>query len=212
MYLKKIEVKGFKSFADKIELDFEKGITAVVGPNGSGKSNIADAIKWVLGEQSAKSLRGGKMEDVIFAGTQKRGALGFAEVTLVIDNADGLIDFEYSEITVKRRLYRTGESEYYINGTQCRLKDILEVFMDTGIGKDGYSLIGQGKIEEILSTRSEDRRHLFEEAAGIVKYKWRKNEAERRLENTRQNLLRVDDIIEELENQIEPLKVQSESA
>ncbi|MEG0004381.1 MAG: chromosome segregation protein SMC [Clostridium sp.] len=212
MYLKKIEVKGFKSFADKIELDFEKGITAVVGPNGSGKSNIADAIKWVLGEQSAKSLRGGKMEDVIFAGTQKRGALGFAEVTLVIDNADGLIDFEYSEITVKRRLYRTGESEYYINGTQCRLKDILEVFMDTGIGKDGYSLIGQGKIEEILSTRSEDRRHLFEEAAGIVKYKWRKNEAERRLENTRQNLLRVDDIIEELENQIEPLKKQSESA
>ncbi|MEG2893170.1 MAG: chromosome segregation protein SMC [Clostridium sp.] len=212
MYLKKIEVKGFKSFADKIELDFEKGITAVVGPNGSGKSNIADAIKWVLGEQSAKSLRGGKMEDVIFAGTQKRGALGFAEVSLIIDNGDGLIDFEYSEITVKRRLYRTGESEYYINGTQCRLKDILEVFMDTGIGKDGYSLIGQGKIDEILSTKSEDRRHLFEEAAGIVKYKWRKNEAERRLENTRQNLLRVDDIIEELENQIEPLREQSEGA
>ncbi|MEG0370892.1 MAG: chromosome segregation protein SMC, partial [Clostridium sp.] len=212
MYLKKIEVKGFKSFADKIELDFETGITAVVGPNGSGKSNIADAIKWVLGEQSAKSLRGAKMEDVIFAGTQKRGALGFAEVSLVIDNADGLIDFDYSEITIRRRLYRTGESEYSINGTQCRLKDILEVFMDTGIGKDGYSLIGQGKIDEILSSRSDDRRHLFEEAAGIVKYKWRKNESERKLENTRQNMLRLDDIIEELEIQIDPLQKQSENA
>ncbi|KMT21481.1 chromosome segregation protein SMC [Clostridium cylindrosporum] len=212
MYLKKIEVKGFKSFADKIELDFETGITAVVGPNGSGKSNISDAIRWVLGEQSAKSLRGSKMEDVIFAGTEKRGALGYAEVSLVIDNSDSLIDFDYSEITVKRRLYRTGESEYSINGTQCRLKDILEVFMDTGIGKDGYSLIGQGKIDEILSTRSDDRRHLFEEAAGIVKYKWRKNEAERKLENTKQNLLRIDDIIEELEVQIEPLKMQSENA
>lgn len=212
MYLKRIEVKGFKSFADKIDLDFNKGITAVVGPNGSGKSNVADAIKWVLGEQSAKSLRGAKMEDVIFAGTEKRGALGYAEVAITIDNQDHLIDFDYSEITVKRRLYRTGESEYYINGTQCRLKDILEVFMDTGIGKDGYSLIGQGKIEEILSTRSEDRRHLFEEAAGIGKYKWRKNEAERKLENTRQNLLRIDDIIEELEGQIEPLEVQAENA
>lgn len=212
MYLKKIEVKGFKSFADKIELDFESGITAVVGPNGSGKSNIADAIKWVLGEQSAKSLRGAKMEDVIFAGTEKRGALGFAEVSLIIDNEDGLIEFDYSEITVKRRLYRTGESEYSINGSQCRLKDILEVFMDTGIGKDGYSLIGQGKIEEILSNRSEDRRHLFEEAAGIVKYKWRKNESEKKLENTRQNLLRLDDILDELNGQIEPLKLQAENA
>ncbi len=212
MYLKRIEIKGFKSFADKLQIDIEKGITAVVGPNGSGKSNIADAIKWVLGEQSAKSLRGAKMEDVIFAGTEKRGALGYAEVTLIIDNTDSYINIDYSEISVKRRLYRTGESEYSLNGTHCRLKDILEIFMDTGIGKDGYSLIGQGKIDEILSGRVEDRRHLFEEAAGIVKYKWRKNESERKLENTRQNLLRVDDILDELEVQIEPLKDQSVNA
>lgn len=212
MYLKKVEIKGFKSFANKVELEFEKGITAVIGPNGSGKSNIAEAIKWVLGEQSAKTLRGNKMEDVIFAGTEEKGALGYAEVILTIDNKDRLIDFSYSEIEVKRRLYRTGESEYSINGTKCRLKDILEIFMDTGIGKDGYSLIGQGKIEEILSKKSEDRRSIFEEAAGIVKYKWRKNETERRLDNTRQNLLRVDDIIDELKVQLEPLKAQSENA
>lgn len=212
MYLKRIEIKGFKSFADKIELDFENGITAVVGPNGSGKSNIADAIKWVLGEQSAKSLRGAKMEDVIFAGTEARGALGYAEVALVLDNQSKLINLSYSEIIVKRRLYRTGESEYSINGSKCRLKDVLEIFMDTGIGKDGYSLIGQGKVEEILSTRSEDRRNIFEEAAGIIKYKWRKSETEKRLENTKQNLLRVDDIIEELKLQIEPLESQSENA
>ncbi|SHE32110.1 chromosome segregation protein SMC [Caloramator proteoclasticus] len=212
MYLKRIEVKGFKSFADKIELDFNGGITAIVGPNGSGKSNISDAIRWVLGEQSAKTLRGAKMEDVIFAGTETRKPLGCAEVSLTIDNSDGIVPIEYTEITVTRRLYRSGESEYLINNTPCRLRDIQEIFMDTGIGKDGYSLIGQGRVDEILSTRSEDRRNLFEEAAGIVKYKTRKLEAERKLENTRQNLLRIDDIISELEAQIEPLKEQSEVA
>ncbi|WP_027307443.1 chromosome segregation protein SMC [Caloramator sp. ALD01] len=212
MYLKRIEVKGFKSFADKIELDFNGGITAIVGPNGSGKSNISDAIRWVLGEQSAKTLRGAKMEDVIFAGTETRKPLGCAEVSLTIDNSDGIVPIEYTEITVTRRLYRSGESEYLINNTPCRLRDIQEIFMDTGIGKDGYSLIGQGRVDEILSTRSEDRRNLFEEAAGIVKYKTRKLEAERKLENTRQNLLRIDDIISELESQIEPLREQSEVA
>jgi chromosome segregation protein len=212
LYLKRIEVKGFKSFADKIELDFNGGITAIVGPNGSGKSNISDAIRWVLGEQSAKTLRGAKMEDVIFAGTETRKPLGCAEVSLTIDNSDGIVPIEYTEITVTRRLYRSGESEYLINNTPCRLRDIQEIFMDTGIGKDGYSLIGQGRVDEILSTRSEDRRNLFEEAAGIVKYKTRKLEAERKLENTRQNLLRIDDIISELESQIEPLREQSEVA
>lgn len=212
LYLKRIEVKGFKSFADKIDLDFNGGITAIVGPNGSGKSNISDAIRWVLGEQSAKTLRGAKMEDVIFAGTENRKPLGCAEVSLTIDNSDNIIPMEYSEITVTRRLYRSGESEYLINNTICRLKDIHEIFMDTGIGKDGYSLIGQGRVDEILSTRSEDRRNLFEEAAGIVKYKTRKLEAERKLENTRQNILRIDDIISELESQIDPLKDQSEVA
>lgn len=212
LYLKRLEIKGFKSFADKIDLEFNKGITAVVGPNGSGKSNIADAIRWVLGEQSAKTLRGGRMEDVIFSGTENRKALGCAEVTLTIDNSTGELPVEFTEVTVTRRLYRSGDSDYLVNNTSCRLKDVLELFMDTGIGKDGYSLIGQGKIEEIISTRSEDRRGLFEEAAGIVKYKTRKLEAERKLENTRQNLLRVTDIIQELEEQIEPLKLQSQTA
>ncbi len=212
LYLKRLEIKGFKSFADKIDLDFNKGITAVVGPNGSGKSNIADAIRWVLGEQSAKSLRGGKMEDVIFSGTENRKGLGCAEVSLTIDNSTGELPVDFTEVTVTRRLYRSGDSDYLVNNTSCRLKDVLELFMDTGIGKDGYSLIGQGKIDEIISTRSEDRRELFEEAAGIVKYKTRKLEAERKLENTRQNLLRVTDIIQELEEQIEPLKMQSQTA
>lgn len=212
LYLKKLEIKGFKSFADKVELDFTKGITAIVGPNGSGKSNISDSIRWVLGEQSAKTLRGAKMEDVIFAGTESRKALGCAEVALTIDNSCNTIPLDYSEITIARRLYRSGESEYLLNGTPCRLKDIVEIFMDTGIGKDGYSLIGQGRIDEILSTRSEDRRNLFEEAAGIVKYKTRKQEAERKLENTRQNLIRISDIIRELEGQIEPLYNQSQVA
>lgn len=212
MYLKRLEIKGFKSFADKVDLEFDKGITAIVGPNGSGKSNIYDSIKWVLGEQSAKTLRGSKMDDIIFAGTESRKGLGCAEVSLTIDNSKKMFPYDYSEITVTRRLYKSGESEYLINNTQCRLKDITELFMDTGIGTDGYSLIGQGKIEEILSSKSEDRRLLFEEAAGIVKYKTRKIEAERKLEITKQNLIRILDIINNLDEQIEPLKEQSEKA
>ena len=177
MYLKRLELQGFKSFADKTILEFMPGITSVIGPNGSGKSNIADAIRWVLGEQSMKELRGGKSVDIIFAGTQNRKSLGFAEASLVFDNQDGKLPIEYKEVTVTRKLYRSGETGYFINKTQCRLKDILELFMDTGIGKDGYSIIGQGKIDEILSNKSEDRRNVFEEAAGIVKFKTRKEES-----------------------------------
>jgi chromosome segregation protein len=212
LYLKKIEIQGFKSFADKISLEFKSGITSIVGPNGSGKSNIADAVRWVLGEQSAKTLRGTKMEDVIFAGTEHRKPLGFAEVSLTIDNSDSSLPVEYSEVTVMRRVFRSGESEYFINKTSCRLKDIHELFVDTGIGKDGYSVIGQGKVDEILSAKSEDRRHIFEEASGIMKYKLRKLEAEKKLELTKQNLLRINDIINELEIQLEPLQQQSETA
>ena len=212
MHLKRLEIQGFKSFADKIALDFNSGITAVVGPNGSGKSNISDAIRWVLGEQSAKTLRGGKMEDVIFAGTEHRKPLGFAEVTLTFDNSDSMLPVEFSEVTVTRRVYRSGESEYMINKTQCRLKDIYEMFLDTGVGKDGYSIIGQGRIDEILSSKSDERRHIFEEASGIMKYKVRKQEAEKKLEMTRQNLLRINDIIGELEIQLEPLREQAEVA
>ncbi|NLD46918.1 MAG: AAA family ATPase, partial [Clostridiaceae bacterium] len=212
MHLKRLEIQGFKSFADKICVDFNQGITAVVGPNGCGKSNISDSIRWVLGEQSTKTLRGGKMEDVIFAGTEHRKPLGFAEVSLTIDNSDKTLSIEYSEITITRRVYRSGESEYMINKTQCRLKDIYELFLDTGIGKDGYSIIGQGRVDEILSTKSDERRHIFEEASGIMKYKVRKQEAEKKLELTRQNLLRINDIIMELQNQLEPLKEQSETA
>lgn len=203
---------GFKSFADKTVLDFQKGITTVIGPNGSGKSNISDCIRWILGEQSMKSLRGSKSEDIIFAGTQNRKSLGYAEASLVFDNSDGKLPIEFDEVVVTRRIYRSGESGYFINKTACRLKDIQELFMDTGIGKDGYSIIGQGKIDEILSNKSEDRRHIFEEAAGIVKYRTRKVESEKKLENTKLNLLRVNDIIAELENNINPLKVQSEKA
>lgn len=212
MHLKRLEVKGFKSFADKIDLDFENGITAIVGPNGSGKSNISDAIRWVMGEQSAKTLRGNKMEDVIFSGTENRKSLGCAEVSITLDNSENIIPVDYSEVTITRRLYRSGESEYLINNNLCRLKDITELFMDTGIGRDGYSMIGQGKIDEILSAKSEDRRNVFEEAAGIVKYKTRKTEAEKKLQNTIGNLLRVNDIIQELEDQIEPLEKQSQIA
>ena len=212
MYLKRLELQGFKSFADKTTLELLPGITAVIGPNGSGKSNISDAIRWVLGEQSMKSLRGQKSEDVIFAGTQSRKSLGFAEVSLVFDNLDGKLPIEYTEVTVTRRLFRSGESEYLINKTACRLKDITELFMDTGIGKDGYSIIGQGRIDEILSNKSEDRRHVFEEASGIVKYKTRKIESEKKLEQTKLNLLRINDIIIEIEQKIEPLKLQSEKA
>lgn len=212
MYLKRLELQGFKSFADKTILEFMPGITTVIGPNGSGKSNISDAIRWVLGEQSIKSLRGAKSEDIIFAGTQNRKSLGFAEASLVFDNNDGKLPIEYSEVTVTRRIYRTGETGYFINKTPCRLKDILELFMDTGIGKDGYSIIGQGKIDEILSNKSEDRRHIFEEAAGIVKYRSRKEDSEKKLERAKLNLLRINDILSEIENNIEPLKIQSEKA
>ncbi len=212
MYLKTMELQGFKSFADKTTLEFMPGITSVIGPNGSGKSNISDAIRWVLGEQSMKSLRGSKSEDIIFAGTQSRKSLGFAEVSIIIDNTDGKLPIEYSEVTVTRRLYRSGETGYYINKTPCRLKDILELFMDTGIGKDGYSIIGQGKIDEILSNKSEDRRNIFEEAAGIVKYRVRKVESEKKLEQTKVNLLRINDILTEIEGNIEPLKMQAEKA
>ena len=212
MYLKRIEMQGFKSFADKTILEFKPGITTVIGPNGSGKSNISDAIRWVLGEQSMKSLRGAKSEDIIFAGTQARKSLGFAEVSIVIDNNDNKLPIEYSEVTVTRKIYRSGETGYFINKVPCRLKDILELFMDTGIGKDGYSIIGQGKIDEILSNKSEDRRHIFEEAAGIVKYRTRKQESEKKLEQTKLNLLRINDILAEIEANIEPLKLQSDKA
>lgn len=212
MYLKAIEVQGFKSFADKTVLEFNSGITSVIGPNGSGKSNISDAVRWVLGEQSAKTLRGGKMEDVIFAGTEHRKPMGFAEVSLTLDNSDNALPVDYSEVTITRRIYRSGESEYMLNRTSCRLKDIHELLLDTGLGKDGYSIIGQGRVDEILSSKSEDRRHIFEEASGIMKYKVRKLEAEKKLELTQQNLVRINDIINELENQLEPLKKQSETA
>ena len=212
MHLKRLEIQGFKSFADRTILEFMPGITSVIGPNGSGKSNISDAIRWVLGEQSIKSLRGDKSYDIIFAGTQNRKSLGFAEASIVFDNTDGKLPIEYQEVTVTRKIYRTGETGYYINKTPCRLKDVLELFMDTGIGKDGYSIIGQGKIDEILSNKSEDRRHIFEEAAGIVKYRVRKLESEKKLENTKLNLLRINDILSEIEGTLDPLKVQSEKA
>ncbi|WP_301626161.1 chromosome segregation protein SMC [Paenibacillus apis] len=212
MFLKRIELSGFKSFADKTEMEFVRGITAVVGPNGSGKSNISDGIRWVLGEQSAKSLRGGKMEDIIFAGSDARKAVNYSEVSLTLDNSDHVLPLDFNEVTVTRRVHRSGDSEYLINKQSCRLKDITELFMDTGIGKEAYSIIGQGRIEEILSTRSEDRRGIFEEASGIVKYKSRKREARRKLDETEQNLLRIHDLVSELEDQIGPLKDQSEKA
>ena len=212
MYLKRLEMQGFKSFADKTVIEFRPGITSVVGPNGSGKSNISDAIRWILGEQSMKSLRGTKSFDLIFAGTAARKSLGFAEASLVFDNQDGSLPIEYSEVTVTRKIYRSGETGYYINKVPCRLKDVLTLFMDTGIGKDGYSIIGQGKIDEILSNKSEDRRHIFEEAAGIVKFRTRKEESEKKLERTKLNLLRINDILAEIETNIEPLKAQSEKA
>ena len=212
MYLKKLEIQGFKSFADKTILEFMPGVTTVIGPNGSGKSNISDAIRWVLGEQSIKSLRGAKGEDVIFAGTSTRKPLNFAEVSLTIDNTDGKLPSDYSEVVVTRRLYRSGDSEFFINKNNCRLKDIVELFMDTGIGRDGYSIIGQGRIDEILSNNSDERRNVFEEAAGISKYKARKTEAERKIESTRQNLLRINDIINELKSKLGPLEKQSAKA
>ena len=210
MELKKLELQGFKSFADKTEIIFLDGITTIVGPNGSGKSNISDAIRWVIGEQSAKNLRGSKMEDVIFAGTEARKKIGFAEVSMYLDNSDGTLPIDYNEVIVTRRVYRSGESNYLINGTECRLKDIQALFMDTGLGKDGYSIISQGKVDEILSNKSEERRHIFEEAAGIVKYRTRKEEAQRKLENTETTLTRVGDVIAEIENNIEPLQKRAD--
>ena len=212
LYLKALEIQGFKSFPDKTVLSFGEDITAIVGPNGSGKSNISDAIRWVMGEQSTKALRGAKMEDVIFDGTQKRKGLGFAEVSLVIDNTEHLFDLDESEVMVTRRYYRSGESEYYINRRSVRLKDVNELFMDTGLGREGYSIIGQGKIDEILSVKSADRREIFEEAAGISRFRHRKEEAERKLSRTDENLVRINDKIDELELQVEPLRVQSEKA
>ena len=212
MYLKRLEMQGFKSFADKTVLEFMPGITSVIGPNGSGKSNISDCIRWILGEQSMKSLRGAKTQDIIFAGTQNRKSLGFAEASLIFDNTDGTLPIEYSEVTITRKIYRSGETGYYINKVPCRLKDVVELFMDTGIGRDGYSIIGQGKIDEILSNKSEDRRHIFEEAAGIVKYRARKEETEKKLEQTKLNLLRINDILTEIEGNLEPLQLQSDKA
>lgn len=212
MYLKKLEIQGFKSFPEYTLIEFDRGMTAVVGPNGSGKSNVTDAIRWVLGEQSVKSLRGGKMEDVIFNGTQSRKAMNYAEVSITLDNSDRFVDYDYSEIQLTRRLYRSGESEYQINHVNCRLKDIVGMFLDTGLGKDGYSIVGQGRVDEILSTKSEDRRRVIEEASGIVKYKVRKEEAERKLNSTDQNLTRIDDILSEISANIGPLKEQSEKA
>ena len=213
MYLRALEIQGFKSFPDKTVLNFGEDITAIVGPNGSGKSNISDAIRWVMGEQSVKGLRGAKMEDVIFGGTEKRSQVGFAQVTLVLDNTEHIFPtMEESEVSVTRRYYRSGESEYYINRQSVRLKDLTELFLDTGMGREGYSIIGQGKIDEILSAKSGERREIFEEAAGISKFRHRKEEAERKLERTEENLVRINDKIAELELQVEPLREQAEKA
>ena len=212
MYLKSLEVQGFKSFANKIVFKFHNGITGIVGPNGSGKSNVGDAVRWVLGEQSAKQLRGASMQDVIFSGTENRKPLGFASVAITLDNSDHQLPVEYQEVTVTRRVYRSGESEYLINGAACRLKDVNELFYDTGIGKEGYSIIGQGQIEKILSGKPEERRELFDEAAGIVKFKRRKATAQKKLEDEKQNLVRVNDILSELTKQLGPLERQAETA
>ncbi len=212
MYLKKVEIQGFKSFGDLVKLNIPPGITAVVGPNGCGKSNIADAMRWVLGEQSAKLLRGEKMQDVIFAGTQNRRGVGYAQVSMTIDNSEGELQIDYSEVVVTRRVYRSGESEYLINKSPCRLKDIHEVFMGTGVGKEGYSIIGQGQIDKILSSKPDDRRNLFEEAAGVYKYKLRKLEAEKKLEKKQENLVRIQDILTEVESRLEILEEQARKA
>jgi len=213
LYLKALEIQGFKSFPDKTVLNFGEDITAIVGPNGSGKSNISDAIRWVMGEQNSRQLRGAKMEDVIFGGTEKRNQMGFAQVTLVIDNTEHIFPTrQETEVAVTRRYYRSGESEYYINKQSVRLKDVNELFMDTGMGREGYSIIGQGKIDEILSVKSGERREVFEEAAGISKYRHRKEDSERKLERTEENLVRINDKIAELELQVEPLRQQAETA
>ena len=213
MYLQSLELQGFKSFPDKIKLTFDKGLTAVVGPNGSGKSNIGDAVRWVLGEQSTKTLRGNKMEDVIFSGTKTRKPMGFAAVTLEINNATGELGEEYGAVvSVTRKLYRSGDSEYRINGKSVRLKDVTELFMDTGMGRDGYAIIGQGRIAEIVSAKSTDRRDIFEEAAGVSKFRYKKQEAQRKLDGAQENLVRLLDIVAELEARVEPLRKQAEKA
>ena len=212
MFLKSLEMQGFKSFPDKTVIHFNKGLTAVVGPNGSGKSNLSDAMRWVLGEQSTKTLRGEKMEDVIFLGTSSRKPQGFAAVSLTFDNSDRALPVDADEVTITRRYYRSGESEYAINSSAVRLRDINELFMDTGLGRDGYSMIGQGKIAEIISAKSGERREIFEEAAGISKYRYRKAEAERKLLGAQENLTRLYDILSELEGRVEPLRIQSEKA
>ena len=212
MYLKSLELHGFKSFPDKVKLEFNKGISAVVGPNGSGKSNIGDAMRWVMGEQSSKTLRGGKMEDVIFNGSKSRPRAGFAQVTLTIDNEDRALDIGTDLVSVSRKLYRNGDSEYMINGAPSRLKDIVELFMDTGLGRDGYSIIGQGRIADIVSSKSTERREIFEEAAGISKFRYKKEEAERKLAAAEDNISRLNDIMAELEDRIGPLQKQCEKA
>ncbi|MDE6839030.1 MAG: AAA family ATPase, partial [Acutalibacter sp.] len=212
MILKSLELQGFKTFPDKTTLTFQRGVTAVVGPNGSGKSNISDAMRWVLGEQSLRTLRCAKMEDVIFGGTPQRKALGFAEVSLTIDNTDRALPFDNDQVAVTRRYYRSGESEYLINKSTVRLRDINELLMDTGLGRDGYSIIGQGKIDSIVAARSEDRREIFEEAAGISRYRYRKEEAQKRLGKAEENLVRLRDILSELESRVGPLKEQAEKA
>ncbi|MCQ2447271.1 MAG: AAA family ATPase, partial [Clostridia bacterium] len=212
MYLKSLEITGFKSFPDKTLIEFGKGITGIVGPNGSGKSNISDAIRWVLGEQSTKTLRGGKMEDVIFAGTPMRKGASFAEVALTIDNSEHFLKIDYDEVIIARRYYRSGESDYFINKKIVRLKDVNELLMDTGLGRDGYSMIGQGRIDEVLSVKSGERRDMFEEAAGISKFKYRKEESERKLAATDDNLVRINDIISEVEARYAPLEKKAEKA
>src|SRR5699024_5762930 len=212
MFLKQLDTVGFKSFAERAKVDFVPGVTAVVGPNGSGKSNIIDAVRWVLGEQSAKSLRGQKMEDIIFQGSETRNQLNYAEVALTLNNHQGQLPIEFDEVNVIRRVYRSGESEFYINKKPCRLKDITDLFMDTGLGRESFSIIGQGRIDDILSSKAEDRRAIFEEAAGVLKYKQRKFKAEYKLTDTTENLDRVEDIIHEIEGQIEPLRAQAETA
>ena len=213
MVFKELEIQGFKSFPDKVRIRFDEGVTGVVGPNGSGKSNLSDAVRWVLGETSSRQLRAaGKMEDVIFGGTRRRGAMGFAMVRLTLDNSAHTLDLDADEVTIGRKYYRSGESEYSINGQVCRLRDVYELLLDTGIGRDGYSVIGQGRIAEIVAAKSSERREIFEEACGIAKYRYRKNEAERRLEAAEGNLERLRDILGELEKRVGPLKRDSEKA
>lgn len=212
MFLRRIEMQGFKSFADKTKIEFDKGVTAVVGPNGSGKSNVTESLRWALGESSAKSLRGGKMPDIIFAGTESRNALNFAEVAVILDNSDQFIKDANKEIRVERHIYRNGDSDYLIDGKKVRLRDIHDLFMDTGLGKDSFSIISQGRVEEIFNSKAEERRAIFEEAAGVLKYKTRKKETESKLNQTQDNLDRLDDIVYELETQITPLEKQAKTA